>query len=201
MTSDEGDAVAYAAGIRRALGCGETPTIEGLVHRATGSPVGRASFAVTEVTVSNLNHRPVLYVNARLPAARARWCVAWAFAGWAMLQDKMPEGEIRRLRARVAGDLLLPADIAARAFRKASPAAVAVAFSMPLATALLREAEVTRVPTALVVPGRYVRVRGDDAGRLPTGRAALELLAGRRGIGIARYQVPEEGGVVLRVAA
>lgn len=201
MTSNEGDAVAYAAGIRRALGCGTTPTIEGIAHRALGHRVRSVSLPKTEATVSRLNDRLVLYVNSRLSPARARWAVALEFTRWAMAADGFSETEIRRLRARVAGDLLLPKDVAACAFRAAAAPAVGHAFSLPTATALLREAEVLRLPTALVVPGRYVRIRGDDAGRLPADLEALELLAGKRGIGVTRYQVPEEGGVVVRLAA
>lgn len=175
--------------------------METLVHRALGTPVQRAKMATTEVTIAKVAGKPVLYVASRLSPARARWCVAWEFTGWAMREDGFDAAEIRRLRAATAADLLLPGDMARRLFRVTTALVVANEFVIPTAAVLLREAELLRLPTALVVPGRYVRIKGDDDGRLPLERAALELLASKRGIGVVRFPVPEEGGTVVRLAA
>lgn len=190
----------YAAGIRRALNCSDNATLEGMIHRALGRGTIRKAAIRTETVVAVVNGETAFCVSSRLSPARSRWALAHAFAAWAMRADGVPAAEANRLRSPLAAELLLPTETAIRVLRVASATVVAEEFVMPTAATMLREAEVLRVPTALVVPGRYARVRGDDKGRMPLELHALELLASRRGIGVVRVPVPEEGGVVLRIS-
>lgn len=201
MADVHGDAIAYAAGIRRALKCSENATLEGMIHRALGRKAIRRAPIKDEVTTAIVNGETAIYVASRLSAPRGRWVLAHEFTSWVMKQDGLTHAVARSLRASVAAELLLPEHVANRVFQTASAVAVAAEFVLPEAATLLREAEVMHLPTALVVPGRYSRVRGDDYGRLPLERAALELLASPRGIGVLRFPVPEEKGTVIRVAA
>ena len=201
MQDVERDAVAYAAGIRKALKCSNNATLEGMVHRALGRRSIRRAPIKAEVTTAIVNGETAIYVASRLTAPRSRWVLAHEFATWVMREDGMPADQARALRSSVAAELLLPESLAASVLRTAPAIIVAEEFVLPTAATLLREAEVLGVPTALVVPGRYVRVKGNDAGRLPLEQEALELLASRRGIGVIRFPVPEDGGTVVRLAA
>lgn len=193
--------MAYAAGIRRALKCSENATLEGLVHRALGRKSIRRAPIKAEVTTAIVNGETAIFVASRLSAPRGRWVLAHEFASWVMGEDGVDPTDARALRSRVAAALLLPTGMAADVLRASCAAIVAEEFVLPTAATYLREAEVLRVPTALVVPGRYFRIRGDDDGRLPTELAALELLASRRGIGVTRFGVPEDGGTIIQIAA
>lgn len=193
--------MAYAAGIRKALKCSENATLEGMIHRAMGRKAIRRAPIRAEVATAIVNGETAIYVASRLTAQRARWVLAHEFSSWVMREDGMSATDARSLRSSVAAELLLPESLAASVLRAAPALVVAEEFILPTAATLLREAEVLRVPTALVVPGRYVRVKGDDLGRLPIEQGALELLASRRGIGVIRFPVPEEGGTIVRLAA
>lgn len=202
MDKTEREALAYVASIRRALRFGEVvPTCEDAIHRAMGANAVIKGIATQEARVARFQGRPVIWTSARLRPARRRWCVAHAFVSWVLEQDGVTGPEAMRLRSPMAAELLLPESVAGHVLRVAGATIVADEFVLPTAATYLREGELLRLPTALVVPSRYSRVRGDDAGRLPTDLRALEMLAGSRGIGVFKVQVPEDGGTIIRLAA
>lgn len=201
MKSTERDAVEYVGAIRRALRFGGTvPTLEETIERAMGTDAIVKGIAREGARVARVGQQHVIWTSARLRRDRQRWHIAHAFVRWALEQDGLSEREAAELRSPMAAEVLLPSAYVARAFGGVDAVAVAREYVTPPTATILREAELLRVPTALVVPGRYARVRGDDVGRLPTDLAALELLAGRRGIGVRKIAAPDEGGVIVRAA-
>lgn len=195
----------YARGVRIALGGGNTAIgLEAMVEAAMGANAIRSVPAKAvrgEVERSVLRGQEVIFTADTLSPRRARWCVAHAFASWLLEQDGHPHASQKKLRAAVAAELLLPTDTCLLLLPNADAPVLAAGLRVPLSFMLLREAEIFHLPTALVVPGVYARVLGDDHDRLPAELAALELLASRRGIGVQRWDVPEDRGVVIRVAA
>lgn len=135
-------------------------------------------------------------VPANLSKSAAHWQIGCALADWLLRRDGLDEAGVRPIRAGLAAAIVLPKEQIAD-YADLSAEEIAHALTLPVAATLLREAEVMRLPTALVVPGRYTRIRGDDAGRLPRGTEALEFLAAHRAVGVVRTVVPE--GVVLRL--
>lgn len=201
MESAEREAVGYVGAVRRALRFGGVvPTLEETVERALGRGAVAKGLAREPAVIAYAGGRTVIWTSARLRPDRRRWYLAHALARWVLAEDGVDATEASRLRSPMAAELLLPAAYVAHALRVADAPSVAREYATPLTATILREAELLRRPTALVVPGRYARVRGDDVGRLPVDLPALELLAGRRGIGVRKIAVPEEGGVIVRAA-
>lgn len=196
------DTERYAQQIRAALSGGDVGLgLEAMVGARFGAGAIRTARIREEVVVAPIHGQNVIFTSDTLSPKRTRWCVAHAFASWLLEQDGVPQTERRKLRAALAAELLLPLAACPHLFPAAHVPTLAEALRLPLSFVLLREAEVFRKPTALVVPGVYARVLGDDGGRLPPDLAALELLASRRGIGVQRWDVPDDRGVVIRVAA
>lgn len=130
-------------------------------------------------------------------ASVSHWQIGHALADWLLIRDGVPPRERRGMRAALAATIILPPDQVLDFAPTLGAVEIARILTLPIAATLLREAEVSRVPTVLLAP-HYIRCRGDDAGRLPLERSALELLASSRGIGVTRFVVPE--GVVLRLS-
>jgi hypothetical protein len=206
MERTERAAADYVADVARSLGFGvRRPCVEDFVDAAMG-PRGMAlaTLPVARSALARVGSDWTIFVDQRLSPAQMRWRLAHHFADWLLREDGVGADGAAALRSPVAAELLISHDVAARMVGRVPFLDLARKLVVPAAAMLLREAEVARVPTALLATGqrgRYARVRGDDAARLPTDVAALELLASRRGIGILRFAVPEDGGVIVRVAA
>lgn len=204
MTEREllGESIGYADRVRAAvLAAGESRSFEGLATAMLGDEPVRPAGIREEATWGTLYGRRVIFTADWLSPRRARWCAAHLFASWLLARDGVAYPEVRRFRAAVAAELLLPAEVCRVVLPAPCSETLADALRVPLSVPLLREAAVFRLPTALVVPGVHARVLGDDNGRLPPTLAELELLASRRGIGVRRWNVPEDRGTVIRVAA
>lgn len=196
------DTARYAQRVRAALSGGDLGLgLEAMVQARFGAGAIRTAPIREEAVIATVHGQQVIFTSDALTPKRARWCVAHAFASWLLEYDGVPQSERRKLRASLAAELLLPMAACPHLFPTAHAPTLADALKLPLSFVLLREAEIFRKPTALVVPGSWARVLGDDHGRLPPELSALELLASRRGIGVQRWDVPEDRGTVIRVAA
>lgn len=192
-----GEAERYADGLWRTLRVAESPGARTLAGRIFGpgaivwSGTGRAG------TVESHGGKARVVVPRASDAATSHWQIGHALADWFLVRDGVPWAQRRQLRAPLAAAIILPAGQVSDYAPRLGAVEIARLLTLPVASTLLREAEVSRLPTALVVVGRYTRIRGDDAGRFPTDATALELLAASRAIGVRRYVVPE--GVVIRL--
>ena len=186
----------FAADTWRTMGVIESPGARPLARRLFGAQSVVRSHAQALAKVQPHAGRPRVVVPANLNAAVAHWQIGHAIADWLLRHDGLDDEGVLPIRSGLAAAIVLPREQIVD-YSDLSAEEIAHALTLPVAATLLREAEVSRVPTALVVPGRYTRVRGDDAGRLPRDAAALEYLAAHRAIGVVRTVVPE--GVVLRL--
>ena len=199
-------AAQFVGGVTKALRFGlRRPSVEDMVDAAMG-PRGMAiaHLPVVRSSLSRVHGEWSIFLDPSLAPAQMRWRLAHHFSEWLLLQEGVTGAEAARLRSPIAAEMAIAHDVAARAVGRVPFVDLATRLVLPVATMLLREAEVARVPTALLAQGArgtYARVRGDDAGRLPVDVCALELLASGRGIGVVRYPVPEDFGVVLRLVA
>lgn len=206
MVDTERDADELVSSVSTALHFGgRRPCVEDFIETAMG-PRGMAlaPLPVAQSALALVGGEWTIFVDPRLPPDRMRWQLAHHFSEWVLRTEGVSASELVRLRSPVAAELLLPRHVAARAVGRVSFVDLARKLVVPTASMLLREAEVARVPTALLgqgARGKYGRVRGDDDGRLPLDVHALELLASHRGIGVQKFAVPEEGGVIIRLAA
>lgn len=150
-----------------------------------------------EGAVARVGGRWRLFVNARLPAPRRHWQIAYQTAAWLLAQD----GASVPITA-VAAILLLPTDVALRHLRGRDPHDLARVLVTPIVAAYLRDGEVRDTPTAHVVAGLYARVRGRAVHAMPRGVAHLEILASAAvtPLRIARWRSTDERGVILRAA-
>lgn len=187
-------------GLLGTLGVVKVPGAADLAERLLGAHAVVRSLAVTRPVIQIYGGQRRVVLPGRASLEQRHWHLAHALAGHVLEGDGFAGDEVTTLRPLVAAALVLPAASVSRYLPRVGTEGVARALRLPFAAVCLREAELLRVPTALVVPGRYARVRGDDAGRLPTDLAALELLAGRRGIGVHKIAAPDEGGVIVRAA-
>lgn len=192
-----GEAECYAAGIWRTLRVAESPGARALSERVfgTGAIVWSGNRAAGIVEPHGGKLRVVVPRLSDPPTSH--WQIGHALADWFLARDGVPLSERWTMRATLAATIILPADQVVTFAPKIGAVEIARVLTLPVAASLLREAEVSRVPTVLLT-AKYIRARGDDVGRLPRERAALELLASSRGIGVEKYTVPE--GVVLRIA-
>jgi len=190
------DAEHYVSALWRTLRVAESPGARALAERlfGRGAVVWFGSAAIGQVADHGGKARVV--VPRASSAALSHWQIGHALADWLLERDGVLALERRALRAGVAATIVLPPDQVIDFAPSLGAVEVARLLTLPVAATLLREAEVSRVPTALVAPG-YTRTRGDDAGRLPRDRAGLALLASSNVIGVRRYVVPE--GVVIRL--
>ena len=206
MNTNEERAAQFVGDVARGLGFGtRRPSAEDMIDAAMG-PRGMAiaRLPVARSSLSKVGGEWTIFLDPRLPATQMRWRLAHHFSEWLLAQDGVVGVEADALRSPVAAEIILAHDVAARAVGRVAFVDLAARLNVPTTAMLLREAEVARVPTVLLAQGRrgtYARVRGDDSGRLPLEIPALELLASRRGIGVKRYPVPEDFGVVLRLVA
>lgn len=187
-------------GLLGMLGMAAVPGTTELAERLLGRDAIVQSHRVTRPAVEFYAGRRRAVLPRGTSTEVGHWHLAHALAGHVLEGDGFAGIELATLRPLVAAALVLPAASVSRYLPRVGTEGVARALRLPFAAVYLREAELLRVPTALVVPGRYARVRGDDAGRLPTDLAALELLAGRTGIGVRKIAAPDEGGVIVRAA-
>ena len=190
------DAERFAADTWRTMGIVESPGARPLARRVFGAQAIVLSHGLALTKVLPHAGRLRVVVPAALDPATTHWQIGHAVADWLLRHEGLDEAGVLSIRSGLAAAIVLPREQIAD-YSDLSAEEIAHALTLPVAATLLREAEVTRVPTALVVRGRYTRVRGDDAGRLPRDAAALEYLAAHRAIGVVRTLVPE--GVVLRL--
>ena len=186
----------FAADTWRTMGVVESPGARPLARRLFGAQAVVRFHAQALAKVQSHAGRLRVVVPAGLDPAAAHWAIGHALADWLLRHDGLDDARILPIRSGLAAAIVLPREQVAD-YSDLSAQEIADALTLPVAATLLREAEVSRVPTALVVPGRYARVRGDDAGRLPRDPAALEYLAAHRAVGVVQIRVPE--GVVLRL--
>lgn len=190
------EAETFAADTWRTMGVAESPGVRSLAMRLFGSQAVVFSHARPIAKVQAFAGRPRVVVPAHVDLATAHWQIGTALADWMLRRDGLKDAAVRSVRSGLAAAIVLPKEQLVD-YSDLTAEEIAQALTLPVAATLLREAEVSRVPTALVVVGRYTRVRGDDAGRLPRDAEALEFLATHRAVGVVRIPVPE--GVVLRL--
>jgi len=148
-----------------------------------------------------------LFVHARLSRAAQHWQIAYRTAAWLMAEDGADEELVRRgrtaaqidaVRCAAAALLLLPRDRVARALRVDGPESVASRLTVPVPATYLRQSEIEGAGCAYVVPGEYVRVRGDRA-PFPRDERALERLIteGTASLRLRKVRPAGERGVLL----
>lgn len=200
MDGDETQAVTYADGVRHSLGLPENATIRTVVQAAMGAdclrllPMRRGDSALMRS-----GDQWQIVARKGIPSDRVAWVVAWQLSSWLLRQDGVTEDGMRRVRSRVAAELLMPRSVASRQAHKSDPVLTSERFKWPLAATLLRQAELLRIPTCLVLPSGYVRTRGDDGARLPTTADEVRAMAARARIGVKKYNLPD--GLVLQLTA
>lgn len=199
MNGTERDVAAYAAGVIRGLRASATATPWELAMAAWGPdclrtrPMRRGDSALIR-----LRDQWQVVLRDGLPRDRAAWVLSWQLSSWLLRMDGLSHDEAVRLRSPLAATLLMPRDVIGRALKAAPAPAVASVLGWPLAATMLRDAELYRRPTLLVMRTGYVRARGDDLARLPTSGPALRAILEGPAVGVLRLAVPE--GVIVRAA-
>lgn len=171
---------AYAASLIRSLGFAAPPGAAALADRVWG----RASLGLVargpDVRLVERGARSWgLLLRESLPRATQHYLVAREVAAFCLRADG-----VELSSAQVGVSLVLPVETFDAAIADGVEEAAAD-LELPLAATALRRAELHRVPTAIVTP-RWSRVRGDDAGRLPTDHATLREIASSR-VGSVRF--------------
>lgn len=185
----------YAASLSRSLGFAAPPGATALADRVWGrASLGLVARGPAVRLVGRGARSWCLYLRESLPRRTQHYLVAREVAAFCLRADGVDLSS-----AQVGVSLVLPVET----FDDAIADGVEVAadeLELPLAATALRRAELHRVPTAIVTP-RWSRVRGDDAGRLPTDHATLRALAapGLAVCGLRRTRTAD-GETLIQVA-
>ncbi len=131
---------------------------------------------IGESRIGRISGRWQIQTQRGISVGREHWGAWWQLAQWLLAQYGVDEQVARQVRAQVAAALMLPASEIGP-IRGEALAHLAEHFRSTQAACAMRVADVDLRPTAVVVPERWARIRGDVVGFFPRDRGSLEAMA------------------------